>query len=168
MEKTCVCCCIELMNELSFQNFSAGKKIFLEGLKKVWKITCETLILFRNYFWIIFNLIICHCVKGVRIRSHSGPYFSAFGLNTERYRGSLCIQSECEKMWTRTTPDTDTFRAVHSIHLSMAMAVSVHFILCKFTSSQNLERRFWLNVTEISKFQKKILQLPRIKIASIF
>ena len=75
MEKTCVCCCIELMNELSFQNFSAGKKIFLEGLKKVWKITCETLILFRNYFWIIFNLNACHCVKGVRIRRHSGPHF---------------------------------------------------------------------------------------------
>ena len=26
-----------------------------------------------------------HCVKSVRIRSYSGPYFPAFGLNTERY-----------------------------------------------------------------------------------
>ena len=26
-----------------------------------------------------------HCVKTVRIRSYSGPHFSAFGLNTERY-----------------------------------------------------------------------------------
>ena len=26
-----------------------------------------------------------HCVKSVRIRSFSGPYFSAFGPNTERY-----------------------------------------------------------------------------------
>ena len=26
-----------------------------------------------------------HCVKCVRIRSYSGPHFSAFGLNTERY-----------------------------------------------------------------------------------
>ena len=25
-----------------------------------------------------------HCVKSVRIWSFSGPYFSAFGLNTER------------------------------------------------------------------------------------
>ena len=25
-----------------------------------------------------------HCVKSVRIRSFSGPYFPAFGLNTER------------------------------------------------------------------------------------
>ena len=28
-----------------------------------------------------------HCVKGVHIRSFSGPYFPAFGLNTERYYG---------------------------------------------------------------------------------
>ena len=32
-----------------------------------------------------------HCVKSVRIRSFSGPYFPAFGLNTERYSVSLCI-----------------------------------------------------------------------------
>ena len=44
-----------------------------------------------------------HCVKSVRIRSYSGPYFPAFGLNT------LLIQSECGKMRTRTTPNTDTF-----------------------------------------------------------
>ena len=30
-------------------------------------------------------LIYSHCVKSVRIRSYSGPYFPAFGLNTERY-----------------------------------------------------------------------------------
>ena len=32
-----------------------------------------------------------HCVKSVRIRSYSGPYFSALGLNTERSGASLCI-----------------------------------------------------------------------------
>ena len=31
----------------------------------------------------------------------SGPYFPAFGLNTERYEASLCIQSECGKIRTR-------------------------------------------------------------------
>ena len=30
-----------------------------------------------------------HCLKSVRIRSFSGPYFPAFGLNTERYSVSL-------------------------------------------------------------------------------
>ena len=53
-----------------------------------------------------------HCVKSVRIRSFSGPYFPAFGLNTERYSASLRIQSEGGKMWTRKTPNRDTFHAV--------------------------------------------------------
>ena len=30
-------------------------------------------------------LLIIHCVKNVRIRSYSGPYFPAFELNTETY-----------------------------------------------------------------------------------
>ena len=53
-----------------------------------------------------------HCVKSVLIRSYSGPYFPAFGLNTERYSVSLLSQSECEKMRTRITPNADTFYAV--------------------------------------------------------
>ena len=53
-----------------------------------------------------------HCVKSVCIRSYSGPYFPAFGVNTERYGVSLRIQSECGKIWTRKTPNTDTFHAV--------------------------------------------------------
>ena len=51
-------------------------------------------------------------MKSVRIRSYSGPYFSAFGLNTERYSVSLRIQFECGKMRTRITPNTDTFYGV--------------------------------------------------------
>ena len=51
-----------------------------------------------------------HCVKNVRIRSYSGPYFPAFGLNTERYGVSLRIQSECGKIRTRITPNTDALR----------------------------------------------------------
>ena len=50
-----------------------------------------------------------HCVNNVRIRSYSGLLFPIFELNTERYRLSLRIQSECGKMWTRITPNTDTF-----------------------------------------------------------
>ena len=32
-----------------------------------------------------------HCVKSVRIRSYSGPYFPAFGLNTERHSRSVSL-----------------------------------------------------------------------------
>ena len=41
-----------------------------------------------------------HWVKSVRIRSFSDPYFPAFGLNTERYGVSLCIQSKRGKIRT--------------------------------------------------------------------
>ena len=51
-----------------------------------------------------------HCVKSVRIWSYSGPHFPVFGLNTERY--SLRTQSECGKMRTRVTSNTDTFYAM--------------------------------------------------------
>ena len=56
--------------------------------------------------------IIKHCVKSVRIWSFSGPDFPVFGLNTERCRGSLRVQSKCEKTRTRKTLNTDTFHAV--------------------------------------------------------
>ena len=42
-------------------------------------------------------LFVLHCVKSVRIRSFSGPYFPAFRLNTERHGLSFRIQSECGK-----------------------------------------------------------------------
>ena len=59
-----------------------------------------------------------HCVKTVGIRSYSGRHFPAFGMNTERYGVSLCIQSECGKIRTRITPNMDTFYAVRNIYFS--------------------------------------------------
>ena len=55
-----------------------------------------------------------HCVKSAHIRSYSGPHFPIFGQNTERYSVSLHIQSKCRKIWTRITPNTDTFYTVIS------------------------------------------------------
>ena len=51
-------------------------------------------------------------MKIVCIWSFSGPYFSAFVLNTERYGVSLRIQSECGKIPTKKTPNTDAFYTV--------------------------------------------------------
>ena len=59
---------------------------------------------------LLFSII--HCVKSVRNRSYSGPHFSTFGLNMNRYTVSLRIQSKCGKTRTRITPNTDTFYAV--------------------------------------------------------
>ena len=50
--------------------------------------------------------------ESVRIRSYSGPYFPAFGLNTERCSVSIRIQSECGKGRTKITPNTDTSYAM--------------------------------------------------------
>ena len=62
-----------------------------------------------------------HCLRSVRIRSFSGPYFPAFGLNTKSYfilrscsSVSLSIQYECRKIRTRKSPDTDTFTLCNS------------------------------------------------------
>ena len=55
---------------------------------------------------------ISYCVKSFGIRSYSGSYFLAFGLNTERYSVSLRIYSECGKIRTRITPNRNTLRSV--------------------------------------------------------
>ena len=65
-----------------------------------------------NYKQCCKSLSNTNCVKNVHIRNYSGPYFPAFGLNTERYFASLRIQFECGKIQTRTTPNMDTFYAV--------------------------------------------------------
>ena len=52
------------------------------------------------------------CLKSVRIWSYSGPCFSAFGLNTERYCVYLRIQSKIRKIRARKTLNTDTFHEV--------------------------------------------------------
>ena len=60
-----------------------------------------------------------YCVKNVRILSYSGPYSPSFGPNTERCSVSFRIQSECGKIRTRITPNTDTFYSVGYINFSI-------------------------------------------------
>ena len=56
-----------------------------------------------------------HCVKTVRIQSFSGPYFPALRLNTKKYFISLRIQSECGKIQTSKTPNTDFSRCEYEL-----------------------------------------------------
>ena len=53
-----------------------------------------------------------YSVKRVHIWSFSDPIFPSFGLNTERSELSLRIKSQCGKIRTRITSNTDTFNAV--------------------------------------------------------
>ena len=56
-----------------------------------------------------------HWVKSVRIRCYSGPHFPAFALN---------IQSECGKMRSRITSNTNTF---HTVLLKRSEAAKIFF-----------------------------------------
>ena len=51
-------------------------------------------------------------MKKVRIQCFSGPYFPVFGLNTERHRVSLGIQSVCEEIRASKASNADTFHAM--------------------------------------------------------
>ena len=83
----------------------------------------------KNYFsvpiWSNFILLVIakECLnkwtlcKTYPYSEFSGPYFSALGLHTERYYISLRIQSNCGKIQTRQTPNTDNFNAVEKTQL---------------------------------------------------
>ena len=58
-----------------------------------------------------------HCMKNVRIRRFSSQYFPVFVLSTEIYRVNLPIQSQCEKIWTRKTTNTDILYAVLTVKI---------------------------------------------------
>ena len=70
-----------------------------------------------------------HCVKSVRIRSYSGSYFPAFGLNAKRYGASLHIQSERGKMQTRITPNTEIF------HVMIYLFIKLFIYLIRYLQS---------------------------------
>ena len=50
--------------------------------------------------------------KVSKYRVLAGPYFRAFGQNTEIYGENLRIQSECREYGPEETPYSDTFHTV--------------------------------------------------------
>ena len=101
---------------------------------------------------------ISQCVKSVCIWSFSGPYFLAFGLNTERYFVSLRIQSECGKIRTKQTPNTDSFNVV--------LMEKFWKKALKNDKKQNLEKNYsekkqelaLLKKTKIKKSEQRLLK----------
>ena len=74
--------------------------------KNVQNICCKKKYLYVGWRW--FSLTEFHCYncvntvwKASKCGVFSGPYFLAFGLNTEKYEVSLRIQSEYGKIRTR-------------------------------------------------------------------
>ena len=68
-----------------------------------------------------------HFMKKVRIRSAFCLYFPSSELNTERYEASLRIDSECGKIRTRKTPNSDAFHAVIITHKSLLSASNLPY-----------------------------------------
>ena len=90
-------------------------------------------------------------VNSVRIHCFSGPYFPAFGLNTEIYRVSLRIQSKCGKIRPIKTPTTDTFHAWFINHSMAASRQEASFLiyqnhLINFgTSTLQIEAKWYIS-----------------------
>ena len=67
----------------------------------------------------------------------SGPYFPAFGLNTERYGLSLRIQSECGKIRTRKNSVVGHFSRVKgSGFLKKVLRCFIWFIFSQRTTAR--------------------------------
>ena len=87
-----------------------------------------------------------HCVKSVRTRRYSGPHFHAFGLNTERYRVSLRIQSECGKMRTRIT----------QIQTLLTQCILHTITACKSAVNNCFYKMLTYNFTEFRKIKVQL------------
>ena len=83
-------------------------------------------------------------MKSVRIRSYSGPYLDAFGQNTDRYRLALRIQSECGKIRTRITANTDILHAVK--HSKETLSETFPKLLLKNDLTLKSKWRKWASI----------------------
>ena len=72
-----------------------------------------------------------HCVKSVRIRSYSGSYFPALGLNVERY-----------SVRTRITPNTDTFHAEGYVYPTLKKYCLLNLKLAGVQAGQTFDGLF--------------------------
>ena len=78
-----------------------------------------------------------HWDKSYLIRSYSGPYFPAFGLDTERYG---VYPAQMWEIWTRITLNTDTFYTVFIISCN-----SISWLFSDIASSEEFSKE-WQSV----------------------
>ena len=76
-------------------------------------------------------------MKNVHIRSYSGPYFAAFGLS---------IQSQCEKIRSRITLNTDTIYAVPVTDPTL-ICLRKKEILCNVNAGKKVKAKHTLKQT---------------------
>ena len=101
-------------------------------------------------------------MKSVQIRGDiSGPYFPAFGLNTERYEVSLSIQSECGKIRTRI--NSIFFRralANHKLHIYNVFDRYI-YLRC-IISKEHLQPYFWMVPSLFQKATCNVLVFSKV------
>ena len=105
-------------------------------------------------------------MKSVFKRRIFDQYFPACELNMERYKVSIRIQSVCEKIPTRKTPNTDTFYAVYlftvcsrSSHISDEL-ILLTLIYSYIQKKSQISRQIHLF---LASFQKLLLSWSRLK-----
>ena len=109
---------------------------------------------FRGLFSFSFS---ASRIFALKVYVFGGPHFPAFELNIERYYISLRIQSKCGNIWSRITPNTDTFYTV----IFAANVVMFHDV---FTVTVNANLLIWIikwikiNIS----FNKTVLNTARI------
>ena len=111
------CTYVSLPSEFWISIHNNKNRPILDNFRYLWKWNNPNQFLFLYSSHVLLKgaasssrLLIYHCVKSIRIRRFSVPYFPSFGLNTEIYGD---IQFECRKIRTRKTPNMDTFHAVY-------------------------------------------------------
>ena len=146
--------------ELSNISILREKKTLLIWIDPKTYLRCKSINHIVTNFYSIFShpeglLHATHCVKIVRIRSYYGRYFSAFGLNTDEV--SLRIQSECGKIQTRITQNTDTFYAVTEANCIVTLILHVMSTVTK-TNIKSKKK----SIKKISKIYFWLYQNPMI------
>ena len=99
-------------------------------------------------YWYVYSQSLCF-VKHVHIRSISlrkrCPYSEFFSSGFSRIRsehGNLIFQSECVKIWTRKTPNTDIVYVVSLVSIFPLNSFSLMFHFYTFWKCQKTKRFF--------------------------
>ena len=104
-----------------------------------------------------------HCLKSVQIRSFSGLYFPAFGLNTVIYSVNFRIQSECGKMRTRKNSVLGHFSCSIRLKFCLGRNMSIHRIGVRGDTNTKTSEAF-LKRGESIENEKLLLNLSDIKV----
>ena len=98
-EKGCSSSLTSLVTQPNAMHKKSSFTLRISSFCMQWKVLqCPYLELIKKSFWI---LNAGNAWKVSKYGVFSGPYFPAFGLNTERLSVSLLIQSDCRKARTK-------------------------------------------------------------------